>query len=493
MGLFLGNLAGLLLLCGGYPSVRRLLETAFPYSAFGYYSGDLARLLGFVCGGLIFPAVLTYTAKRFYFWWGLLPLVLLMLWIVAGSVVSHTLTFLRDPPFVFPLAALMCWIISSAPIAVFRVWRNRRRLLAQASASTQAKRSGKLVGWTALTVPFVALILLGWHNFRHIANKHAHIETTWVSSSEAQVPLVVKHGGIFVMASLSGEPHLCKIDTGSDAVIWARSSHLTGTPTGECGQSSDAMNSVIDSDTVKVPYIQIGAYKITDLPTERLDIDSVLFSPPHPAPPDDYILLGNPAFDLTVLTIDYRNKLLIIRPASYDFQKAPRHQGDRTVQMGWTSHKDDTEAEQSVFGWPAVRASVDGKPFWCMLDTGWEGPELGLSEDFASQVPALQKLPRRAALFHSGFAASTASQIPALRFEVPCLSPVGAPPLMLKSAGMLVKSCAGGEGVVGTYLMERYRITIDYQRRRVLLEPYTRDVPGKKQEKQAAVTKPTTL
>ena len=93
LGLFLGNFAGLLLLCGGNPTARRFLESAFRYSAFGYYTGDLLVMLGAILGALIFPAVMTCVAKRFYALWGLLPLFLLILWVIVTL-----------PPFYVPRA-----------------------------------------------------------------------------------------------------------------------------------------------------------------------------------------------------------------------------------------------------------------------------------------------------------------------------------------------------------------------------------------------------
>ncbi len=51
LGLLLGNFAGLLLLFSGNPTTRRFLEIAFPYTAFGYYTGDFVLMLVF--GGCI--------------------------------------------------------------------------------------------------------------------------------------------------------------------------------------------------------------------------------------------------------------------------------------------------------------------------------------------------------------------------------------------------------------------------------------------------------
>lgn len=97
LGLLLGNFAGLLLLCGGLPLSRRFIEAAFPYSASGYYMGDFMVFLSLILGAFVFPAVLSSLAKRLYALWGLLPIFLLMLWLVAGCVSAHRLPSLLDP------------------------------------------------------------------------------------------------------------------------------------------------------------------------------------------------------------------------------------------------------------------------------------------------------------------------------------------------------------------------------------------------------------
>lgn len=493
LGLLLGNLAGFLLFLGGNPASRRFIETAFPYTAFGYYTGDLLQVFGSVCGGLIFSAVLTLTAKRRYFLLGVLPISCFTVWYATGNMISDSKAFSVNIVFTFFAFVLLCWGAVCLPSALFRLWYTRRRSVSSLPASVAVNPLRRWRSLYALLLPLAALALLGWYNFRHPPHGNVDVEIRWASNKEAQVPLVVKHGGIFVTATLSGEEQLCQIDTGFDAVMWSRDLHLSGSLLGEQGETCNAVNDCIASDTIKLPRVQLGGFQITNLPTRRLDVDTVPFSPSGSSHTGDYAVLGNSVFSLTVLTVDYRNKLLIIHPPSYDFQKAARHPGNRVMQMGWSYHNDDTPTEQQVFGWPAVRASVNGRSFWCMLDTGWEGPDLGLSEELVHQVPSLEKLPRKSVSFSSGFSDSSALQVPQLEFKVPSLSPADAPPLLLKSVGTLVKSSAGGEGIVGTYLMERYRITIDYQRRRVLLEPYARDVPGKKQEKRRPVAKSTAL
>lgn len=79
LGFLFGNFAGLLIFCGAYPRMRRFVEAAFPYGAYGYYTGDFVLAAGLTVGLLIFPAVLAGKARRFYCLWALLPIGIVLL------------------------------------------------------------------------------------------------------------------------------------------------------------------------------------------------------------------------------------------------------------------------------------------------------------------------------------------------------------------------------------------------------------------------------
>ncbi len=492
LGLGLGNFAGLLLLLSGNAVSRRFLETAFPYTAFGYYTADFVRVLGVCLGGLVFPALLTCLARRRYVLWGLLPIVLLVSWVVAGNFVSHGLPSLFAPAsnlpvliylgWYVPLLIFLFWAFSCGPIFLFRWVRQKRRPRITPAASTSPARRLWLL--PTLALPLLALVGLGRYNWIHPKEGHLSVKTQF-ASGEAHIPLVVKHGGVFVMASLNGTKTLCKIDTGSNTVQWRRNLHCAGTLTGERGQICDVQNTCMDGVTVILPHIQIGTFKVSGLPTTMQDNYTGLFSSGQEYEPDAPPLLGNPLFASTVLTIDYQHKMLTIRPQDYDLQKHPLRSEDRILQMGWTSHAGDSEKEQQLFGWPVIRAYVEGKPFWCVIDSGWEGPELGISETLLQSLPAQKHTARTSILQNFQHGSYIVSQLNHLQFQAPVLLPDHAAPVLLSSKTVVTQSLIGGNGSVGTYLMERYRITIDYPRGRILLEPYARTVPGQKQENPA--------
>jgi len=342
LGLFLGNFAGLLLFCGSYPTSRRFMEVAFPYTALGYYTGDFLIVLGPVLGALISPAVMTHIAKRFYALWGLLPLFLLTLWVVVGHIAPHTVSSAFDHIWVLPLVVLLCWGIASFPIALFRFFRQRHRGPAASTLDPAPRRLlpwwGRIIG--SLT-PVIPLAMIGWYNLKHPPHFQFDIKMSGLSDGPVRVPLVKKNNGLYVKAWLNDTEEVCQLDTGDNGVDWPRDLHVEGKSTSRQGQSCDVLGGCVATQTIVLPRIRIGGYEITNLPTEMSDNDPGLFASPQRPDADDEPLLGNPAFVMTGLTVDYKNAVMIIHPPEYDFIRQRRRAGDRILQMGWTTSTSD--------------------------------------------------------------------------------------------------------------------------------------------------------
>ncbi len=131
--------------------------------------------------------------------------------------------------------------------------------------------------------------------------------------------------------------------------------------------------------------------------------------------------------------------------------------------------------------------ALAGASFWCILDTGWGRPELGLTDNFVKRHPSIRQAKRDLTPLNATHSSAPVERLHNLKVTIPCLAPPLAKPISLTLGGAVTPTLDGDDkekrGVIGLALMRRYRITIDYQRRRVLLEPYAQDAPGKKQEK----------
>ena len=493
LSLFLGNAAGLLFFCGDLPGSRQLIETAFPYSISGYYTGDAVALIGFVLGMLVAPALVSATAKRSYARWGLLPLSLFFLWLVLGLASADSSIGVHN----VLGTVLLCWVVASCTVSLIRIHRQRRPELRQPLPMALSSRRQSAV-FAACLVLVIALVLLGWYNIKHpppVQNLLSNIKAHWALGKEVRVPLIISDSKIYVKVRLGCREELCLLDTGLNTIEWSRGLHIKGRATGQYSQSSDPVGGAVSTQTVVLPHMRIGGYEIAELPTEMSDANSGLFAgllSPPPTDADQGFVLGNPAFVTTVLTIDYKNAEMIIRPPQYDFTRQHRKIGERVLGMHWTADVEDKAWEQNLYGYPAIRVAISGVSFWCVVDTGWAGPEIGLTADLVKHHSSLVGHAKQDTVtFGALHSSAQVERLHDLHVTLPCLFPPHLPPVSLRADGLVTPVLYGGEGVIGLALMKRYRITIDYGRRRVLLEPYAPVKSQTMQEKTATKVKRT--
>lgn len=497
LGLALGNFVGLLLLCGGLPLSRRFVEAAFPYSAFGYYAGDFLVFLSLVLGTFVFPAILSSIAKRLYALWGLLPIFLLVLWLVAGCISAHRLLSLLDPPWALPISIAVCWAIASFPISLFRFLRRRYKQNATSVSNAVSTKPALGPMWRQICflVPLILILLagiLGWHNLSHPKHFSVVMQSHWLSGKEAIVPLVEHGNGLYVKAWLNNQEVLCKVDTGSESVEWSRGLHVEGKVTTSQGQDCDLLGGCVATQTLLLPRLKIGNYEITNIPTEMSEAGSGPFTPVL-EDAGQQPLLGNTAFVQTVLTVDYKKAQLIIRSPQYDFLRQPRKPGDRVLEMGWASHYSNEDWRKSCYGTPAIEATLGSAPFWCTLDTGAGGSEICLTQTLVDNNPFVKQRRHNMSSLNATSSSAQVERLYNLNVKFPCSAPPHSSPIALNLNGVVTPTLRSdpveGTGVIGFPLMQRYRITIDYGRGCILLEPYQKVKNTKKQEKPPKIPK----
>ena len=194
-GLFLGNFAGLLLLCACHPISRRLLESAFPYTAFGYYTGDLAALGCLVLGMIVAPTAVSVAARRSYALWGVLPLSLFTVWLVASLVVAASAASFAN----VWVATALCWVVTSCPIALVRYRRQQPPRPANLTPSpVSLSQRQRHVTLTASLATATVLVILGWYNLKHPIHFSANMQARWLSGKETRVPLIERGNNIYV-------------------------------------------------------------------------------------------------------------------------------------------------------------------------------------------------------------------------------------------------------------------------------------------------------
>jgi hypothetical protein len=340
-----------------------------------------------------------------------------------------------------------------------------------------------------LFFPLVITLLvgiLGWYNFNHPKHFSVIMHSHWLSGKDAIVPLVKHRNGLYVNAWLNNQEVLCKVDTGSDSVEWSRGLHVEGKMTGSHGESCDLLGGCVAAQTVLLPRLKIGNYEITNIPTDMSDAGSGPFTPVL-EDAGQQPLLGNTAFVQTVLTVDYKKAQLIIRPPQYNFLRQPRRPGDRVLEMGWTSRYSGSDWRKSFYGTPAVEATLGNAPFWCTLDTGAGGSEICLTQTLVDNNPSVKQRWRDVSSLNATSSSAQVERFHNLTVKFPCSVLSRTPPVALNLNGLVTPTLKSdpveGAGVIGLPLMQRYRITIDYGRGHILLEPYQNISAVQKQEK----------
>ena len=295
-----------------------------------------------------------------------------------------------------------------------------------------------------------------------------------------RVPFTKQNGLIVVQATLGGKVLPCVLDTGDPLVRWPRRLRLAGKATGIRAQGTDAGGHGETHEMVLLSHVRIGGYELANVPSWAVGTPDDA-TPDEDAAPETiaggvwrrYPVLGNVVFEQVALTIDYRRSELILRPKNANTAEPSRVPGMRTLPVQRVGPVFTTDTGAARGGFLVFAGSVNGQPVNFLLDTGLP---------FA---PGIVLAPGKRALLGDARAASGGQevravtglgQVSAQRFtnvswslgNVPGKGEVIVPPQL----AALGDDKTSIDALVGAYLLQAYRITIDYPRSRVLLEPY---------------------
>jgi hypothetical protein len=277
------------------------------------------------------------------------------------------------------------------------------------------------------------------------------------------IPFQAPNGYIPLKGNLAGKTVECVIDTGCDIVVWAERLHIAGRKIAKDAAEVDAVGRQIQATPVLLPTLQIGNYKLWkvlgfsakigkhgDKPTSVTDLP---------------VLIGNLAFQQVVLTIDYQKRELILRQPAYDFSSQPPGKQDMVFEIPPASDSDFVTL-------PVIRGVIEGRPARILLDTGWAGPEIGLTEAFHKAIqPTLAKeYPEdRSEKVSSNMIGGEAQveRLPNVQFTLGDKTTWN----VLCPAIVFSRVYTNVDAVIGPEVLGDFRVTIDYPRRKLLLEP----------------------
>ncbi len=263
-----------------------------------------------------------------------------------------------------------------------------------------------------------------------------------------------KPSKLVVWAKLAGKNVRCIVDTGCGSILWPRSLSLPVHLGTNYAISSDVEGHSVPIKTCDLDTVDLRGYRIQGVQTFAVETGSL----PAQSTLSEFVLLGNAAFDRVVLTIDYHKKQLILRQPEYNFAQQPHRACDRIIPFGWSSSGPNSQSRQ-----PFIEGIIEGKPAHLEMDTGWGGDVIGIAKQFyydkrlhLAQFPSTFKTPA---------GQTKTSYIQRIAFSFANVNEC--------FPAVLVSNLYPGlDAVFGTQVLQHFRVTIDYPRRKILLEPY---------------------
>jgi hypothetical protein len=265
--------------------------------------------------------------------------------------------------------------------------------------------------------------------------------------SAAQVTIGFRYpesGCILVPATIEGTRTEAQIDTGLAGVHAPRSFNSRPYRLNQPIRLHSTSRPLEPYDCVCIPSIAIGNYSVHDVPaacmTGTRSASGDISGPET--------VLGCSVFAHVCLTLDFPNRQLVISDGNAVL--APSHKRIAEVPFEWV---DGNEGSPGV---PVVRGEIEGRAVTVGVDTGLGG--LVLSGKLADLLRSRHRSFRKPK--------TDADEDP-----VDCLAGISGRIGSARFAGeAMVHDIRGMDAVVGTQLMERYRVTFDISRRRLYLD-----------------------
>lgn len=270
--------------------------------------------------------------------------------------------------------------------------------------------------------------------------------------NEVRVPFSQRRGHIYVQAIWAGKSIKCLVDTGATYISWPQPLGLASIPTGIQTWSATSGGIRVYGEWVLAPSLQLGGFKLQNIPTilytvaEQANGQKTFVAQ---AEGIKEIVLGNEAFHNVVLTIDYQKQEVILRDSDYDITHLP-HPHSYLLNLSWND------------GTPVVLGQLAGHPARFMLDTG--SNDMVISSAFAQKY--FSRYPRRKSRYRAGYGLINTDEISGANGSI------GNIKFMTDSITIFpFSSTENVDGLIGEPFLKYFRITIDYRRSKILLEP----------------------
>lgn len=331
-------------------------------------------------------------------------------------------------------------------------------------------RIGNNTLWYSLPLLVVAVILTGCavSHVKSLRHEHAENKTPKIRSEkskpcdyqETHIPITVTDTRILTRVTIGKSRLLAVVDTGTPTIVISRRARVVGRThfriRGEYKRkgvtaSCRGPDGFTTHGRMKyLPEIKIGGYTLTGIGSVELDHLNNTSN-------QNYAILGTNVFSKVVLTVDVQKKELVVRTEAFDITHQRLKPGSVLVDFTYAGKNDFSP------GVPVISAQVEGVAARLLLDTGL-APML-LTQGTAQQL----KLPHESKSTGMSGPFSMPRQYPTLKGVVVTVSSIK---LTNQDAVVMPSLPNDNQGALGIPLLRACRLTIDYPRRKILLEPY---------------------
>ena len=275
-----------------------------------------------------------------------------------------------------------------------------------------------------------------------------------------EVPFYNTENAIVVDAVVNGRPVALMFDTGFSGTVVVSTNVDVGPPTGK--MTLRDFVGQMEANTVKLKTLQLGAKTVPVDTGKEIVQQAGDFSQSYGRHVDGILGLG--ALKDTVFTIDFEHGKFIFRPNTYDITKVVPDNKKTFLQK--LLPIGNTSLEMFV-------STPAGKNMTLALDTG-NAFFATTHRDVLERVGLWEaNKPHKFAKL-SGVASGA---VESWSLKMPELNIFGVPtPPSIWDIIDLPSSSAEGDGTVGHGFLKNFNITVDYPRRRVLLEKFKDDI-----------------
>lgn len=273
---------------------------------------------------------------------------------------------------------------------------------------------------------------------------------------ETEVAFESHAGHIVVKANLAGQWIEALVDTGARDIMWQHLP-LLGSPTQQWFSFPHTYGRQVSAEFDVLPGVQIGGYRLIKPASVYLATDEAALIYTDDGKPLQ-VMLGNYAFKNIVLTIDYQRKKLIFRDPEYNLTQ--QHRRPQDCVLDFIAGGDAVKYSPEFL---TVRGTVEGIPVPFVLDTGHYTNCILLSHPLRQRLTAVkQGAIQRSRIIMTGQ--------PITEMTRPLHWTLGN--LRGQCPGATIKMRPDWQAIIGYGILKDYRLTIDYSRSKVLLEPY---------------------